>query len=97
MKTTRKPHKVSRKATKSRSVKIATGTAVHEFATPGRESGDRFLIAGLSKAVKVCANPPARRNPLAVGISIKPRVKYRRASATSDEVFANLAEAFSSL
>jgi hypothetical protein len=97
VKAMRKPQKVSQKATKSRIVKIATGTAVHEFATPGHRSGDRFLIAGVSKAVKVCSNPPARRNPLAVEISIKPRVKYRRASATSDEVFANLAEAFSSL
>jgi len=55
------------------------------------------MIATPSKVVKAFSNPPARRNPLAVEISIKPAVKYRRPSATSDEVFANLAEAFSSL
>ena len=97
VKTTRKLQKVSRKATKSRTVKIAAGPAVREFAAPGHKIGGRFLTTCLTKAVKDGSNPPARRNPLAGEILTKPRVKYRRAPATSDEVFANLAEAFSSL
>ena len=103
MKARRKSQSVSHVATKSRIIRIATGAAVDKSSVPiTREpkNGDRSLSAGLAKAAKVYRNARAHRNPLtdeADKSTVKPTVKLRRASATSDEVFAALAKAFSPL
>ena len=103
MKAMSKSQVVSHLAAKAGIKRRAAATVLDELATLAiqeTKGRGRFVIPGLAKAVKANRKARVRRDPRTgepVKIATKPAVKFRRASATSDEVFANLARAFSSL
>ena len=85
-------------------IRKEAATAVLEelaaLATKECKSSGQFVIPGLGKAVKAGRRARMGRNPQTgepVKISAKSVIRFRRASANSDEVFGTLAKAFSSL
>ncbi|HXX22840.1 MAG TPA: HU family DNA-binding protein [Terriglobia bacterium] len=100
MKAISKSQVVSHLAAKAGMRKRAAPTVSGKLATLATKEhkGPRVFVVG--KAAKVYRNPHTGRAPRtgkAVEIAAKPTVKFRRASANSDEVFATLAKAFSPL
>ena len=93
----------SRVATKPRAIRIVTGKVVDKSllaADRDPKNGGRPLTPSQAKAAKVYRNPRTHhvaRPGKDVGTSVKRTMKFRRASATSDEVFTALAKAFSPL
>lgn len=104
MKVMRKSELVSHLAAKAGIRKKAVATVLDELQTlaSGKSNGrSQVATPGLAKAVKLYRNPREGRDKgrdtgtgEIVKIETKPRPKFRRA-ATSDEVFAALAKAFS--
>ena len=94
---------VSHLASKAGIRKKAAAAVLEELAalaTKECKSSGQFVIPGLAKAVKVNRRARMGRNPQTGGpikIPAKATIKFRRASAKSDEVFGTLAKAFSAL
>jgi nucleoid DNA-binding protein len=95
---------VSHLAAKAGIKKKAAKTVLDELATLATQMpqgrNNQLVTPGIAKTVKVYRNPRTGRNSRngePIKIETNRRVNFRRASADSDEVFANLAKAFSNL